>query len=492
MKLKRSLSAMLLCALLVCGMTGCKKKEEPTVPSTVPTTEAPVLSAGEQYAAAKAAVDSASDLSVRITAQKSTTVGGEMFLETSEQIMSMTGRGSGSMKILLGESINYGDSYGAIYQETYADGMLYTLVDGTHRLAGNVDAQTYMNGLIPAVLLDASLYGSVEYTEDGTIRFSQPTAAESWVLPEGAAFGNANGTAVIAADGSLEQCTYTVSYDYGSAQITEEITAVVTLKSAEIMVPSDAAKYTKVQDIAAVRLSKQAMGFLKQAKSVSSATTESISSMATGMMRSQNTVVEMDNRSELSAKVGTNVLLGSYMTGQSQTYLQEEQYSNGMYTISTNGADPVQQPEVTADVISQYCSTNFENSLIAPEFWKDVKIQDMGEQYMVECTFNEDLTAKLRTYISQTMFSDENALNILAPNSSTVELSGYFAVDKYTGLPLAASYRYAATDIMEEQEYMLLMEVSQSYQIAGLSMAESVPQETAAAETTEPAETTAS
>lgn len=499
MKLKSCLSVFMLCALLVLGMAGCKKEAEPTVPSTAETTEAPVLSAGEQYAAARAAVDSASDLSVRITVEKSTTVGGEIFLETSEQILSMTGRGTAAMKSLLGESVNYGDAYGAIYQETYADGMLYTLLDGTYRLSGNVDAQTYMNSLIPAVLLDASLYGTVEFEEEGVIRFASPTAAESWVLPEGAAFGNANGTAVIAADGSLKESTYTVTYDYGTTQVTEKITASVTLKGAEIMVPGDAAKYTKVQDVAAIRMFKQAMGFLKQAKSVNSAASESLSSMATGMMRSQNTLVEMDRSGALSAKIGTNVMLGSYLTNESQTYTQEEQYQNGMYTISANGADPVQKPEVTADVIGQYCQTSLEAPLIAPEFWQDVKIQDMGEQYMVECAYNEALTAKLRSYISGVLFSDETALSILAPNSTTVGLTGYFAVDKYTGLPVAASYRYAATDIMEGQEYMMLMEVSQTYQAANLPMAVlpatgetqgTVP--ATEAQTTEPAETAAS
>lgn len=488
MQLKRTLSILLLCALVL-GMAGCKKNEEAAMTETTaaPTTEAPLMSAQEQYAAAKSAVDSATDVSLRITSEKSTTVGDEVFLENSEQILSITDRGSASMKTLLGESINYNGAYGAIYQETYADGMLYTLLDSTHRLAGNVDAQTYMNSLIPAVLLDASLYGSVEYAEDGTIRFSQPTAAESWALPQGAAFGNASGTAVIADDGSLAQSTYTVSYDYGSAQVTESITAVVTLKSAEILVPSDAAKYTKVQNIEAVRLSKQALGFLKQAKHVSSATTESISSMATGMMRSQNTLVEMSKNPELTVTVGTNMILGNYATGENQTYLQQELFQNGMYTISANGSEPVQKPEVTAEVISQYCTTSFEAALITPEFWKDVKVTDMGEQYMVECAFNENLTTKLRAYISQAMFSDENSLGLLAPNSATVELSGCFAVDKDTGLPVSASYRYGATDIMDGQEYMMLMEVSQSYQIAGQGSIDTQ----APAETTAPAETAA-
>lgn len=505
MKLKRRISLIALCALLLAGMTGCKKNEEvPTEPTVAPTTEAPMLTAREKYAAARAAVDSASDLSVRITTQKSTAVGGEVFLENSEKILSITGRGTAAMKILLGESTAYGDSYGAVYQETYADGMLYMLLDGSYRLSGNVDAQSYVGALPPAVLLDASLYGSVEYSQEGVISFNQPQEAESWALPEGAAFGNATGTAVIAEDGTLTGCSYSLTYDYGTAQVTESIMAMVTLESAEILVPGDAAKYTKVQDISAVRMAKQAMGMLKQANSISAAGAETISSMATGMMRSQNTMTELNRGSELSARIATNVMLGSYLTNESQAFLQEEVFQNGMYTVSANGAEPVQKPEVTADVITKYCTTNFEMPLIAPEFWKDAKVMDMGGHYMVECTFNEALVSKLRSHISQTMFSDAAALEQMAPNSLTVGINGYFAVDKCTGLPLAASYRYAATDIMEEQEYMTLLEASQTYRIAGLAMPESTPQETvpaetapaetvpAAEETTAPEETTAS
>lgn len=498
MKLKRTLSILLLCALVLC-MTGCKKilGSKPTETTVSPTTEAVQLTAQEQYAAARAAVDSASDLSLRITMEKSTTVGGEIFLEKSEQILSMTGRGTAGMKILLGESVNYNDVYGAIYQETYADGMLYVLADGAYRLSGNMDSQTYMKGLVPAVLLDASLYGSVEYTEDGSIRFSQPVAAESWVMPEGAAFGNASGTVTLNADGSLAESSYTVSYDHGNSQVSQTVTAVVTLNSAEIMVPGDAAKYAKVQNIEAVRMAKQAMGFLKQAKVIHSAANESISSMATGMMRTQNTLMELNRSGDLMAKVGTNVMLGSYMTGQSQAFVQEETFANGMYTVSANGGEPTQKPEVTADVIVQYCNTAFETHLVGVEFWKNAAVQEMDDHYQVTLSFNEGQTAKLRKYISQTMFSDENALDLLAPNSTTVELTGTFAVDKVTGLPLSASYRYAATDIMEEQEYMLLLEAGQTYQIAGISgqvqenaPAEPVPAETAATEAAAAAEET--
>lgn len=495
MKLKRTLSILLLCAMVL-SMTGCKKilGSEPTTEATAaPTTEAVQLNAQEQYAAARAAVDSASDLSLRITMEKSTTVGGEIFQEKSEQILSMTGRGTAGMKILLGESVNYNGVYGAIYQETYADGMLYVLADGAYRLAGNMDAQTYMKGLIPAVLLDASLYGSVEYAEDGTIRFSQPVAPEAWAMPEGAAFGNASGSVTLNADGSLAESAYTVTYDHGTSQVSQTITAAVTLDSAEIMVPGDAAKYAKVQSIEAIRLSKQALGFLKQAKVINSAANESISSMATGMMRSQNTLMELNRSGDLLARVGSNVMLGSYMTGQSQAFVQEEVYQNGMYTVSANGGEPTQKPEVTAEVITQYCNTAFETHLVGVEFWKNATVQELDDQYQITLSFNEGLTDKLRKYISQTMFSDENALSLLAPNSTTVEISGTFAVDKVTGLPLSASYRYAATDVMEEQEYMLLLEAGQTYQIAGISgqPQEAAPAETAAPETAPAEETTA-
>ena len=490
MKLKRMLSILLLCALVLC-MAGCKKTEE-IAPATTeaPTTEAPQLTAQEQYAAARAAVDNAANLSLRITEEKSTTIGGEIFLEESEQILSMTGRGTASLKILLGESMDYGDAYGAIYQETYADGMLYLLVDGAYRLAGNVDAQSYMNGLVPAVPVDASLYGSVEFNADGTIRFSQPAAAESWAMPEGAAFGNASATVTLDDEGNLKQTTYNVSYDIGDSQVIRSVTVVVALDSAEILVPSDAAKYTKVQNIEAVRMSKQAMGLLKQAKVINSAGNESISSMANGMVRNQNTMIAMDKSNELNAKVGTNVMLGSYMTSESQGFVQEEVYQNGMYSVAVNGGEPTQKPEVTADVILQYCATAFEAHLVGVECWKDVVVKEMDEQYLVTVTFNEEMTTRVRKYISQAMFSDENALSLLAPNSNTVEISGTFAVDKATGLPVSASYRYAATDIMDGQEYMMLLESGQTYQIAGVSgtVQEAAPAETA--DVTEAAETT--
>lgn len=470
MKITKRILALVLCLSLVLGMAGCKKDDaQPEAVQTKPAqTQAPVLSAEELYSAARAAVDGASDLSVRVAVEKTTIAGSETLTESSHQVISLTGRGTDSAKVLLSEMLTYGEDYYSVaYQDVYADGKLYSLVDGTYRFACEKDAASYQETLTPAVLLDASLYGAMEAEENGgmtTITFTAPSAAETWALPEGAQLVEATGTAVVKADGSLHKTSYTITYTYGAARITVQYDAVPELKTTEILIPADADKYVVMDDVLPVRMSETACGNLAQLNQISSTVSETMTCLAAAMVRTETTSVDLAVADEFVASVDTNVSVVDYATNESDTYTQEERFLDG-YTIREDGGDRESDDSVDAAGMYEYCMDNLLYGMTALDYWKNAEIKDLGEVYLVECTYSDDLAEDLRSDICTTILGAADALDAYSPVSTIAGVNGYFAVDKYTGLPTAASYGYAGTDVIDEQTYAIGIQTTQSYQV---------------------------
>jgi hypothetical protein len=201
--------ALFLVLSLLFSIAGCNQTPaEPTVP---PVTESPEMIA---YREARAAVDSADSLSLRVNATKTTTVGGESFVEQSEQTLEMTGLNTDSPSFHVENDLLYNDEYDTTYDEVFLDGTFYTAMDRDSRFRAAMTAEDAIDRCVPPVLLDAALYGSI--TQDGsTLTFTSPTAAEVWAMPEGAQFLEASGTATLNDEGVLQKMTYSLSYTYG-------------------------------------------------------------------------------------------------------------------------------------------------------------------------------------------------------------------------------------------------------------------------------------
>lgn len=463
MKRKKIAIVLALCTALLLCVAGCGQKPEVTEPPTTVPTEP---SAADIYNKARAVVDAAADLKLRITAEKTTSVGGEVYSEVSDQTLHYVGLGSDSVKALLQETINYGDAYTVAYEEVCADGTVYLLMDKTYRMSAPMTPEAYLDRQVPAVLLDASLYASVEAEESSsgtTIVFSDGLAAESWAMPEGAELVEASGTAVLSAAGELRKTTYRLTYDFGSARITEAFEVYADMETGEILVPEDAADYVAVQDLDAVRLSEETCGYVFQTEAVSTATVESITCEAAAVIRNQSTQLDLYCVDEMLAKVGIDISLMDYGTGRSDSYSQEELYRNGTYTISVNGGEPTEQSGVTDSIIRDYCDSDLMSHMIAFDYWQDATVEDLGSLYLVECTFTEQMALDLCDNVCQILFEDPDFLDNYADDYTTTEITGYFAVDKYTSLPTAAGYAYAGSHTIEGQSYALTLQSDQSF-----------------------------
>ena len=87
--------------------------------------------------------------------------------------------------------------------------------------------------------------------------------------------------------------------------------------------------------------------------------------------------------------------------------------------------------------------------------WQDAAITDLGSVYIVELTYTEDYAQETKSNFCKSLFGDASFLDDIASDYTTKEVGGYFAVDKFTGLPTALGVKYEGCHTIEEQECVI-------------------------------------
>lgn len=475
----KRLTALLLCICMVFSLFSCAAEPEPTIAPTEPPTEAPTEPpVSDLYLQAYNLSAASEKLMMEITSSQTTVIGGAELKQTCDQTLFYTGFGTEDMAYRSTEAITYGDVLTYTYDETYISGMLYVCLDYTDRFSGTVTvdeaAQRYLNPL----MLDASLYGSITQSEDGTFHFESPTSAESWAMPEGAEMLEARGEATIGSDGKLQNLGYTIRYAYGPAEVTLEVDAVVTFGPTTINVPTEASKYLLVQDVDAVYLSNNAAGMLFTSPSVTTSTIESVMSQAAAVMRNQSNTINLHMADTgLSAKVDTSIYLMDYNTGKPQQMEQEQTYLDGAYTIVVDDGAPETVPGVTASDVGNMCVQLMGANIIRYDFWRDAEIIDLGSTWLIELVLNDDFADAMEGAICSSFWNDSRFLKNLASNYNLAASTGYIGIDKYSGLPTSAGFYYEAAHTIEGQPYTLSMQSDQSIDAASMESSYNITEE---------------
>lgn len=484
MKTSARVIALLLCAALLLGLLGCNQTAGPTVPApTAAPTEPPVTepTAEDRYAAACSAAEKTSDLTMEISSVRTTTVGGQTFTESAEQTLNYAGFGTADLKFRSREEIRYGADMSYIYEEIYADGTLYVLMDYTYRFSGALTAEEAGQRYLDPLMLDSALYGSVSAEADGAdwvITFGAPTAAESWAMPADAELTEASGEAVIGEDGNLKKMRYNITYQYGSTEVMLEVDAEISFGAVTVNAPSDAEQYITLTDVDAPYLAMRASGLLAQSESVTTSGMESVMSQAAGVVRNQSTGMNVCGSGEdIMAKIETGIYLMDYSVNESQELDQEELFRDGTYSVTVDDGEPVQQAGVTAQMIGDYCIQVMYSNIADMDYWISAEITDLGSTYLMEFTYDESFGETIEDSICTMFWNDPAFLQDLASAYATNETTGYLAVDKYTGLPTAAGFYYEGAHTIEGYDYLLTLQSDQSIDGASLESVFNITEE---------------
>ena len=486
----RRMTALLLALVMALSLAACQggtnggstfppETEPSTTETTAPPTTEPIpTEPADLYAAAVEELLASPGLVLHVETERALTLRGETFEEHSEQDICYNNYGTDSFAASVTETVQM-DTYQTEYEERFESGTVYLTVDGTSLFKGAMSAEDYISRYAPVVMLDASLYGEIAQTADG-FSFSAPTAGESWIVPDYAELVEASGTALLNVGGKLTGFTYDVTYTIGGASVSYQIEMTVQAADALELSPlPEDSEAVELEYVDAPRFIEQAAGYLWQADvnhSVTTTIAESIISYAGGVVRNQSNTINFWGSGD--SYMG-DVDLSLYIMSAQETfsYEQVEHFQDGVYTYSTDGGEPTTADGVTAAVFQNYCANALLGNILSYELLASATAEDLGSLYFLELTGNSDLSESLNQYACSTLWGDENFLNDLAESFETTTMEVYLAVDKFTGLPTAVGYYFEGNHTIEGVDYLLSVQVDQSFDLASDSAYETLTEE---------------
>ena len=484
MKRLHAILSLLLCLCLLLGtLTGCAGSTKPADGSGngentgEETAEDRAAACRAAYETAAEAVNGAANLVMTFRITEERNVGTETVTESSERSARYQNRGSGDMIAEVSETISLGDVRAACRQ-VYVKDLVYADVKEC-RFYSRETAEQFLGGQIPAVMLDASRYASLdsEAGEDGTvIRFGEAQSAESWSMPEGGTLLSAEGTATLSGDGALQAMSYEIRYLFGGGTIHSRVEAAVeTPEELDLSgaVPENVKQYESLKSVDAAITLLRARVAMEGADVLSINSTETIYSEAAGAYQVQSDTYD-----------AYELLLSEKHTAQAVDLSTQETYSDS-YTVGyedgklvftyEDGTDKAVpwSCDATAEYIRLYAMNSF------PQYSDlvDASITDVGDYYLIEYAASDSFGKKAEDTAARIMFFDPAYLDNYATQYTTKNIKGTVAVEKATWLPTAVSVNFAGLHTIQGSPYALTMEQNMAISLYDVDTYEAITEE---------------
>ena len=428
----------------------------------------PAISDAEsKYVDAASVINAAEDLELTISKNQRTTIGSETFLEMSQQNLSYSNFNTEYMCASLEETFFIDDHCIAV-SEIFSDNIGYATIEGSH-FSSQMRAEEYQSRFAPAVLLDPALYSSITGIDNGetyVITFGQPSGAEHWALEDSSEFVEADGTAFVSYDGRLIKSIYAITYTRANATVQLTITVEARPSSVNIGPPENASEYTPIAYLDGPRMLERACGYLLQADSVYAAYNDRAYFQAFGDERTQNITVQTDMVGTWSARVDTRIALtNTSRVGEVSQHTQTELFLDNNYSISTNGAEPVSNADISLETMRTYCQDLLVGTIMLPQYITGVETSESDNTWIVTFSASEAFAQIIVSDTCETLYGKPMLLAELAEGYTTDTLKCYLELDKSTGLPVGSGVSYSGTYTVEGLPYQLLFQADQSYDL---------------------------
>lgn len=491
MRKLKSLLCLLVCFCLLLCLAGCSTKT-PAAPSapetTVPApTEPAEPSAAELYQQALEPLRNAQNLLLDITTKKTITTAAESFELVSTQELTLVNIGSDGFTAAMEEALEIGE-YRDEFTEYYENGTLFVNIYNSGRFQGAMEEADFLSRFVPVAMLEDSLYGSIHAEEADaitTLVFSEPSAPESWALPENADFISAGGSAKLQ-NGMLTKTTYTMEYTQGSTTVSMEVSAKAELYDGDApQAPPEPERYKPVDAIDGPRLYDTAILYLYGAQNATADSTQTILSEAAAYtLTSQAAINYSGTGSSHVSDLQYNVTSvdASMNVG---VFTQAEHFQDGIYTYSELDGEPEPDSSVSASTMLDYLQSFYHDNILALEYIHGITVEDLGGLLYLEMQMTEQWGRDMADHTAGMIFEDPQTLNNLAAAYETDTDSYYMVLDAATGFPLSAGTAYRGIHTIDGEDYALSMEIAQTYrladpssyeQVTGTPMTEAVPE----------------
>ena len=469
------LSAVTLLCLISCLLPGCTTNTpitEPTEPLSTP------VDATALYASATEALASSASVSMSIFSRSSVAVGSDIYSGQSAQKLTILNQGSEDTRII-SEEFSFHGQTGISIEEIYMDSMGYFSIDDNH-FKSEMTAQEFLQRYAPVVILDPALYTDITaHSENDTtyITFDGATAAEAWLHLENITLDSASGTACIKQNGQLRSCSYTLKYTYAGMHHYQSCYIYYNDAATEdIAVPAGADAYTLLEYPDLPRLLESAYGLLLQSNTVTTHTAQTYLSQAAGVYYSSNSFINTarDENQDLLARLENSIYIYDYTRNSTTEHEQTELFKDGVYSISTNGEEPVENRFIKEDDVWEYTMQALTENIVMSKYLKNATAVDLGSLYLFEFEGTEEMAQSIRDHCCELLFSDADLLNDMAQAYKTTKIDCYLAFDKYSGLPTAVGIHYTGYHTVDGVDYELACQWDQSFVLGSLSAKEAI------------------
>ena len=454
-----------VCALLLLG--GCDEPpvETTAAPTTVPTE--PPLTPKEKYDLARERLEQASNWIFSYTLEEQRTVGKDTYTKKVAGRASFSRLYQKDMVAVVEEQLTYGN-YSSEYMEIYCEGAAYSQINESCFKA-EMDPEAFVQRQLPAALLDSSLYQTISEVvgADSTVlSFSNATAVESWLGNSTARIVSAAGTATLDSSGALRETTCRVTYSLGQVEYT--VSAMIRATAPASLDLSGTHQEhievsTDIESLDAPKMLLQVVGNIYAAGKMHCDTVESIYSEAIPLAYSQSSVIDLiDAEGDLTARAEYEIHLSDYR-GNVSTNTQVDAFEDGVFTTSSNGGKPQENPDVTAQQIRRYCEDAILSALAAPKYLKGASVAEEADSFRLEIEGNDDFVTDMMANITQFLQLD---LDAKATEKNTVSAGGYLVIDRETGLPTAMGLYMERQHTIDTVTYRLTYSLDQTMKLS--------------------------
>lgn len=461
----KKILSLLLCAAMLFSLAACSTTGEPPAEQ-----QAAEPTAAEVYAQAAAALDESDVLSLQNKITLITTAGADCYTEEFSQTLELRGRSGDSLSASLSERCEYG-KVTEMLEEVYSGGVLYSKLNG-YSYQSELSREAFEDYIFPVILLSAELYGTVEWEDEDTIRFADPSGPEAWLGLEETELIDAGGFVDLDAEGRIVKSGFDATYSSGAAEIQLSITSTLqTPGTEEITAPANPDQYVTLPDPYVPQMLFRAEGLSGKSTAISFTQMETFTmlDLSYGMdsvARTQTFAYDCcGDLNDLVANMDVSVTASAPYYGETYSTVQNEHFENGVYTYTVDG-DATQEEGVSALDMRSYYQTQLCTQIPWASEFAEYTLTDLGGSCLIEFAYKEDTFDTSEGYILYNLFSDENFLKDISQQSS-VEAGerkgeGYIGIDKATGLPTSVSISYTAEYLIDGLSYSLGYEFVQA------------------------------
>lgn len=468
--MRKRLTALFLALALLLPLCGCQTKPEQTQP--LEATQAPETTAPpdpmDTFGTARDLLEGVTEITLKITHNTTMTLNGQVFQMDSSQQLTYSGEGE-SLQIAMEEWLDYGENRlnGTVYYgEVWSDGILYTQTEG-QSFSANLTLEEAKARYTPVVLLNPELYSDIASRPLGdkySVTFSGASEGEAWAVPEGARLIEAEGQALVSRKGLMKEMTYTAVYAYGPAEYRVEVKSVPQVEPVPVELPEAPEDYRLLQYPDALRSFLEGVLLMLQSESVTASGMESIHCQAAGVLQNQVITMDLYGISEgILMKKVYDVYLNDYGNGEEYEQKQEDTYGNGRYVTALEGRVPTTRRDVGDQQVMDASADELISCLVEPEYWQEAMAEDMGSVYLVTYSLSDAFSADAQNRICELLWNDAGYLNNRASAYKDNELTGYYAFEKYTGIPVSAGFYYEGSHTIDGYDYLISSQGDQSF-----------------------------